>query len=168
MQLVEKGQLTRDETLTLLSEAMDELRIAIDSMKPSAQDLLATLGNLRYRIEPRLASAGIRLAWQVGEIPGIALLTPHQVIECTRIVQEALANAIKHSQASAMLLAIEAEGPTGVRITLSDNGAGFDTGHEPRGEGLKSMRARAQKIGARFELSSRPGATRIEIIVQCG
>src|SRR5271167_3975429 len=47
LRLVEKHELSREQTAALLVEAMDEMRIAIDSVKPTGQDLLVMLGNLR-------------------------------------------------------------------------------------------------------------------------
>ena len=45
-----------------LADCIDELKLTIDSLEPVEQDLLLVLGNLRYRLEPRLNAAGIRLA----------------------------------------------------------------------------------------------------------
>lgn len=163
LRLVEKGELSREQTAALLVEAMDEMRIAIDSVKPSGQDLLVVLGNLRYRLEPRLASAGIRLQWQVAETPGIEKLAPHQVTGATRIVQEAFTNAIKHSRATEMRLTVGKSRERAIQVSISDNGCGFDAAEQLRGEGLKSMRKRAAKIGASLDVRSRAGETCIEI-----
>jgi signal transduction histidine kinase len=163
LRLVEKGELSREQTAALLVEAMDEMRIAIDSVKPSGQDLLVVLGNLRYRLEPRLASAGISLRWQVAETPGIEQLAPHQVTGATRIVQEAFTNAMKHSRATEMCLSVGSSPERAIQVTISDNGCGFDATSPLLGEGLKSMRKRAAKIGATLDVRSRDGETCIEL-----
>jgi signal transduction histidine kinase len=163
LRLVEKHELSREQTAALLVEAMDEMRIAIDSVKPTGQDLLVMLGNLRYRLEPRLASAGISLHWEIGETTGIGQLASHQVTGVTRIVQEAFTNAMKHSRATQMRLSVSTSVERGVQVSIADNGRGFDTAAQHRGEGLKSIRKRAATIGARLDVRSRPGETCIVI-----
>ena len=40
---------------------------------------------------------------------------------------------------------------------MVDDGAGFETVSDDRGNGLASMRNRAERLGARFDISSTPG-----------
>ncbi len=163
IRLVERGDLTREQTAELLAQAMDEMRIAIDSVKPTASDLLVMLGNLRYRLEPRLKAAGISLRWSVADATGLEHLLPSQVSEITRIVQEAFANAMKHSAATEMTLSIESLDAGTIQIVVRDNGRGFDTRKVDHGEGFASMRKRAIKIGATLEVDSRVGETSVTV-----
>jgi signal transduction histidine kinase len=157
--LIEKGGQSREQIAGLLGDAMDELRIAIDSMKPSAGDLLLMLGNLRYRLEPRLNAAGINLHWEVCDTCAVERLGPTEVTEITRIVQEVCTNALKHSHATEMWLAVRCPAPQTVELTVTDNGCGYDPAAVRPGEGLKNMRRRARSIGAGLEIASRPGQT---------
>jgi signal transduction histidine kinase len=158
--LVEKGEHSRQQLSALLGDAMDELRIAIDSMKPSAQDLLVMLGNLRYRLEPRLSNAGISLHWNIASDSDLNRLGPSELTEVTRIVQELCTNAIKHSQATDMSLSVEELENHAIRITLVDNGVGYDVTAAHSGEGLRSIRRRAANLGAALDIESKPGETR--------
>ena len=83
-----------------------------------------------------------------------------------RISQEALHNVVKHAAARQVTLSIGRAGPD-VRLRIVDDGKGFQTGSVPDGHlGLAGMRARAEKIGASFEVTSRPAAgTTIEVTV---
>jgi signal transduction histidine kinase/ligand-binding sensor domain-containing protein len=78
-----------------------------------------------------------------------------------RIGQEAVANALKHSQARALEMVLSFEGPQ-LELRVRDNGRGFDPGavsaHGGPGFGLTSMRERAAQIGGRVSVNSRPGA----------
>jgi signal transduction histidine kinase len=159
MRLIEKGELSKEQTSALLAEAMDELRIAIDAIKPTDPDLLMMLGNLRYRLEPRLNSAGITLNWEVAEVSGLDRLSANQVTESTRIVQEAFTNAMKHSQATRMCVRVEAAADDGVQISIIDYGRGFAIDEGSHGEGLRNMRQRASKIGATLDIRSASGET---------
>ena len=83
-----------------------------------------------------------------------------------RISQEALHNVVKHASARQVRLEV-GRTATGVRLHIHDDGKGFDPARVPDGHlGLAGMRARADKIGARFTVRSVPGeGTRIEVIV---
>jgi signal transduction histidine kinase len=82
-----------------------------------------------------------------------------------RISQEALHNVVKHAAARQVTLSVDRT--DGVRLRIADDGKGFEAKEVPDGHlGLAGMRARAEKIGARFGVSSRPGAgTTIEVAV---
>jgi signal transduction histidine kinase len=88
-----------------------------------------------------------------------------------RIAQEALANARKHARASLVKIRLAPTKAGGTRLTIADDGIGFDP-RTPRrpdpgsGVGLSSMVERAVKIGATLKLRSSPGnGCTIEIVV---
>jgi signal transduction histidine kinase len=92
---------------------------------------------------------------------------PQTEVQLLRIVQEALANARKHSSADRVVVEIHFS-PQDWGIAVEDDGVGFDPGHPTRGPwphfGLQSMRERAASIGAEFEVTSRPGhGTRVDV-----
>lgn len=85
-----------------------------------------------------------------------------------RVLQEALSNAYRHGGAHAVHVTVGAGGRRGLRMTIADDGAGFDPGVEAPDAhfGLKGMRDRVEMIGGRFGLASAPGhGTRIAIEV---
>lgn len=77
-----------------------------------------------------------------------------------RATQEALANALKHSGANTIIVALTYEAAS-IQLRICDNGKGFDYRNigQPNGGhfGLLDMRERAEKIGAEFSLNSSPG-----------
>jgi signal transduction histidine kinase len=81
-----------------------------------------------------------------------------------RLAQEALNNIIKHAQASQAVVTLRL-GET-VRLTVADNGVGFDPSTITADHlGLKIMRERAEAMGAKFTLYSEPGeGTQISVI----
>ena len=83
-----------------------------------------------------------------------------------RISQEALHNVVKHAGARQVRLEL-GRIASGVRLRIADDGKGFDPSRVPDGHlGLAGMRARAEKIGARFSVKSEPGqGTTIEVVV---
>jgi signal transduction histidine kinase len=76
-----------------------------------------------------------------------------------RICQEAIHNALRHGQASAIEVSLGADRDN-VEIVVADDGVGFEPGPATRGagSGLAGMRERAREIGGSVTIDSRPGA----------
>lgn len=70
--------------------------------------------------------------------------------------KEALTNIARHARATEVVVRIEESGKRW-RLTIQDNGTGFDPANVTAGNGLKNLRARAAKMGAEFEIRSQPG-----------
>jgi PAS domain S-box-containing protein len=77
-------------------------------------------------------------------------------VELLRIVQEALANARRHSGAGAVGTTLRAERGR-ITVEVADDGAGFDPSAAQGGVGISSMRERALALGGRLDVRSRPG-----------
>ncbi|MFD1178469.1 histidine kinase [Paenibacillus puldeungensis] len=74
------------------------------------------------------------------------------------IIQEAIANIVKHACATMVSLSLR-EGPRQVMLSISDDGKGFSSTYQKQGSyGLTTMRERAEKLGGHVEIISKPGA----------
>jgi signal transduction histidine kinase len=73
-----------------------------------------------------------------------------------RIVQEALSNAVKHGEASRAMVEV-IEDDLSVRVTVRDNGEGFDQSVTTSGFGLLGMRERAELLAGEITIESAPG-----------
>ena len=143
-----------EETLT---DCIDELKLTIDSLEPVESDLLVVLGNLRYRLEPRLQAAGISLVWAVSDIPPLAYLDPENVRSVLRIVQEAFTNTLKHAEAKHITLSTNVDYANArVFVRVTDDGVGPDN-NKPTGRGLDNMRNRAAKLKGDVEILALKG-----------
>jgi signal transduction histidine kinase len=104
---------------------------------------------------------------QVSGVEPQPRLTPTGEIALFRIVQEALNNVVKHSQASEATISLQQKSKS-IVLSISDNGIGFDLTRKPimggYGMGTTTMRERADTISAQLTLESAPGAgTRITV-----
>jgi signal transduction histidine kinase len=141
----------------ILADCIDELKITIDSLEPVESDLLVVLGNLRYRLEPRLNAAGISLEWAVNDLPPLAYLDPENTRSILRIVQEALTNTLKHANAHRITLSTSVDYANArVIVRLTDDGEGFKPGHAP-GRGVENMKNRAAKLNGDVEVVALKG-----------
>ncbi len=82
--------------------------------------------------------------------PGI---NPIKALNIYRIIQEALNNAEKYSQASMVTVKVE-HSENRLHVTVADNGKGFEPEQINEGYGLKNMRKRAQEMNSEFIVSS--------------
>lgn len=87
--------------------------------------------------------------------------TPEVEIALFRIVQEAISNILRHSQATQAFVELKYL-PQLLQLTVRDNGNGFSTGQQldhnsQGGLGLVGMRERAILIGANLKIISSPG-----------
>ncbi len=93
-------------------------------------------------------------------------LTGEQSVHWANLAHEALSNALRHSQANRITLALRHA--TGrVTLEIRDDGNGFDPSEPPQnGVGLQNMKTRATNTGGTFELESLAGlGTRVSVSV---
>jgi signal transduction histidine kinase/ligand-binding sensor domain-containing protein len=73
------------------------------------------------------------------------------------VIKEAVHNVVKHSRATEVWLRIAIE-PDRLRVTIQDNGFGFDLlARSLGGNGLNNMEKRIQEIGGEYQLKSEAG-----------
>ena len=96
-------------------------------------------------------------------------LGPLVFTEICRVAREALFNAFQHAEASSVEAELTYE-DSGVRLRIRDNGKGIEErilgSGKPGHWGLSGMRERAEKIGGKLSIWSRPGAgTEVELMI---
>jgi signal transduction histidine kinase len=125
--------------------ALDEMRMAVDSLQPVHDDLITVLATLRYRLQPRLQAAGIGVVWDVAELPALGQLSPHAVLQVQRILLEAFTNVLKHAHATQVAVRTrwhEAGGRVSLQIAddgvgLRNDGDGYEA--QSRGRGIGNI-----------------------------
>lgn len=162
---VEQGRMRDTEVSQLLKDCMDDLKLAIDSMEPVDADLLLLLATLRFRLEPRMESADVTLVWDVRELPALDWLDPSAALNILRIVQESVANTLRHTRATVIRVATAVQGD-GVQVIIEDNGQGFDVATalgRGSGRGLQNQQRRAQVIEGRVAWLSGESGTQFTL-----
>lgn len=146
-----------------LRDALQQLKLSIDAMNLAPGDVTALLAGLRYRLEPRFADSDLRLEWAVDELPPIPRLDYAAMRHLQFMVFEALSNVLQHARARVLRIEATLAGG-GARLRIIDDGAGFQPAAAGQA-GLRTLRDRADAIGADLALDSRAGRTVVEIFL---
>lgn len=160
----------------LQKQEIDQLGTLIDRLRGATRDGLAEVRRFIADLRPgRLEEQGLGAAIQeyvrryrdacnaraTCEAETLPRLPAESEIVLYRIVQEALQNAHKHARGAAVHVALTVRRGR-LLLIIRDDGPGFDPHEVVRRAGreswgLTSMRERAELIGARFVVASRPG-----------
>lgn len=73
------------------------------------------------------------------------------------IIQEAIGNILKHSEATQAFIKLSLSGQNLLEIYISDNGKGFNPMDTTKGIGLRTMKGRSSAISGRLNIESEPG-----------
>ncbi len=130
--------------------AVDELRLIVNALDAVGDDLIGALAGFRQTVEPKMIAAGFTLEWRVDRTVKLPGLETGATLQLYRILQEACANAMRHSNGDMIRISL-ARNEAGVSLSVGDNGRG---GIDPAagGYGLKTMADRARRIGAEFQV----------------
>jgi signal transduction histidine kinase len=151
---------TMEHTAT---QTMQEMQALLLELRPIALEdagLIPALEELCTAYRERL---GVTVDADLEPV-ALAPQVEHGVL---RVVQEALANAVKHAQPNRIRLQLRHQDGQ-VAVTVSDDGAGFDPSLAERrhGMGLGLMRQRVAELGGSFQLDSTPGeGTSVQILL---
>jgi signal transduction histidine kinase len=150
----EEGQRRLAEMRELTRGALAEMRTLLLELRPAAL-VEADLGDLlRQLAESITGRARVPVAV---EIEGACQTSPETKVALYRIVQEALNNAAKHSEAEHVGIRLRCSSNV-VELTVRDDGRGFDVESVPPDHlGLGIMRERAEAVGVTLRIESEPG-----------
>ena len=151
-----------DDAIDALHGVIRDIRNFIFGLRPLLLHSGSLLDGLRSLADELRRNTAIEIDLRselVGELP-VAV-----VAELLAIAREALANVARHSGARHASLSVRMRDGS-VRLAIADDGRGLQpgAGQESGHHGLANMRARAEALGGRFHIRSRP-ATGTRIIV---
>jgi signal transduction histidine kinase len=158
------GDVDRDEAIAAAAAQVDvavgELRALVTDLRSptldargveAALDALIARTGQAAAIDVRL---DVDLAWERGRSE--TRLAPDLESTVYRVVQEALANVMKHAGASKATVSVS-EDAEFLEIVVADDGVGF-AGTRPEGFGLTGIQERVELVGGEFDVRSEPSA----------
>ncbi len=147
---------------SLMNQLQDDVRSAIEELRSLAHGIYP----------PLLSSAGLGVAMSAAcrraplpasvEANGVGRHAPEIESAVYFCCLEALQNAAKYAGAGASARVRIWEEAGGVLFEVSDDGSGFEAGHQPDGAGLTNMRDRLGAVGGTLCVESNDRGTRIQ------
>ncbi|HZT42754.1 MAG TPA: PAS domain S-box protein [Chthonomonadaceae bacterium] len=137
-------------------QSLGDARRSIRALRPEGLEGRALAEALAHLVEQTRFAQTARTDFALAGTP---YALPSEIeVELLRIAQEALTNAQKHAQATHIQITLTFASDQ-VRLSIQDNGIGFDTTQEGANSryGLPGMRERAERIGGRLTMTSQPG-----------
>jgi len=149
----------------VLDEAMNLKRRVVEELRPSLLDHFGLPTALRAHVECVCSKAGLRCDVTMSE--GAESIPKKPAIALFRVIQEGLANVVRHAHAGQVRLALTADAQRYL-LLLTDDGCGMKMNDSKFrwSHGLAGMRHRVEALGGQFTIESGPaeGTTlRVEI-----
>ncbi len=165
------GRIPEEDLREIVEQAMAELRRAELDMQASVEDLstagldgrrlVSALREHAEQLRP-IARASLAVGGRVEDVP------PQIALHAYRIAGEAMTNAVRHARARHIVTMVD-QSDEELMVTVSDDGAGMPAEPRPGANGLRSMRSRAETIGASLTIAPAddegPGGTTVRLVV---
>lgn len=150
------GTSSRKEVLDTLQALQTEVRGISHDLMPPVFKYASLSEILQDYVYQRNQSGQTELTLVLEPEEGFDHLSQKVALEIYRIVQEATGNALKHAQATHIKIILVREGNR-IKLTIADNGKGFELQTGKSGIGLVIIKERVENLKGVLTLSSVPG-----------
>ena len=156
---IERAGAQLQEMQRAMQEAYQDIREAILDLRVTVSANRGLVSALKEYLHKFGQQTGIRVNLISNDADQFEC-APEADVQLLRIIQEALANVRKHSEARQAWIRFEPRAESMV-VTIEDNGKGFDsTALSQDGQqhfGLQTMQERAESVGGSLQIQSQPG-----------
>lgn len=156
-----------------IDDVVNELREGLNNAYRQLRELLTTFRltldqpGLKPALESTIKEFSERLNYEIRLTYDLLphTLTANQEIHVLQLVREALANVVKHSQASETSVRIVQKNGYQIEVCVEDNGIGLPEDKNPAGHyGMVIMQDRSATLNGEFKVENRkPGGTRVQL-----
>lgn len=144
----------------LIRETLADLREIIDNQTGPGLDLGNLIADLRLELSEVLEAAGLSVNWPLGANLTGYNLSPRIAHALRSVLRECVNNAIRHAGAREVGVGFDVQ-KGHVRITVTDDGRGFDPNADVFGQGVQNMLVRVSALGGHLKVSpAAPGTDR--------
>ena len=158
---LEAGRAPAQDVVRTLRESMDHLKLSIDAVSLPSDDVNALLASLRYRLQPRIESAGLQVNWEVDALPPWQNGSDEALRHLQFLLLELISNVLQHAGASTLRLQASDRGDA-IAIVLADDGAGMRPDAVAR---PASVLARVKALGATIDFEPAHPGTRVMLLL---
>lgn len=159
-----------DEASEIIDRAIQQVRSMSHLLHPPLLDEVGLLSALSWYMDGLTKRSGIETSFEVQ--PDFPRLAPELETAIFRIVQEALTNVFKHSEARKVWINLSRRDGQMI-VSVRDDGKGIkkrtaDLQPDSIGIGLGGMRQRAKEFGGELRLSNTQPGTLVELVIPAG
>ena len=159
----EKSKTALADIQKLSRFAINEVRVILGQRAASDEDLFTALGTLRQQIVDHIPHTKVEVDWSLLVLMDYPKISSTMVLEITRIIQEALHNAIVRAGCKTLVVSARKSAKHQYSITIENSGGKSFKGERDGGFGINNMMTRARKINAKIDLAPIAGGAILTI-----
>ena len=159
----EKSKTALADIQKLSRFAINEVRVILGQRAASDEDLFTALGTLRQQIVDHIPHTKVEVDWSLLVLMDYPKISSAMVLEITRIIQEALHNAIVRADCKTLVVSARKTVKNQFSITIENSGGKSFKGEREGGFGINNMMTRARKINAKIDLAPIAGGAILTI-----
>lgn len=162
------ADITLSSIATISRESVASMRDIIWAINPKRDRLVDLARRMRGFASDIFTNCNIEFQFHAPERDRDLRLSPEVRRDVFLIFKEAVNNVVRHSECAQARIEMTIEGRW-IALSVSDDGKGFEITQEVDGQGLASMRRRAQSFGGKIEIISPDGnGTTIKLLIPVG
>lgn len=149
-----------------LQACLEDLRLIVSGQFLGDVPFKDALEEFCQRAARNLRGVGVLLSYEIAQVEPKDL-TPQMTIHLLRIIQEMIANTIKHAHATECKIRVQNIGHE-LKVSVQDNGVGFDLASDnlPMKRGMLGIHKRIKELNAESKLSSDAKGTRLDLVIK--
>lgn len=160
------GAQSAEDAIEIIDDCLDDLKLLFASLDAQERCVWGVLNTLKERLTARAQRLPVALVWDI-ELAQKLQREPTAMLQLGRIVQEAVANSMRHAQAQSISITVRKDKSHWL-IEVKDDGTGFDVEQTPAGRGLNNMRIRAERQGWTINIASSSAGTCMSLDIGVG
>jgi signal transduction histidine kinase len=151
----------------LVREALDDLRALVRALEHDKVTLRDAVDGWQAEARKRCESANTGLLWRSPDMPDDRTLNARQHANLTRVVREAVSNALRHAQPDTVTIDVAISGGA-LSLQVSNDGQVQPMENWALGRGRQIMQGRVNELGGDLEWRLEDGRCRLAVSVPLG
>ncbi|MFM2385317.1 MAG: hypothetical protein RL660_74 [Bacteroidota bacterium] len=140
---------------TLSKDAMEQISDIAWAIRPSANQSSTLESRIKDYATDMLSTQGIEVKYDIDDSISLLMQSIDNKKHLLLIIKECINNIGKYSEATQVNIALQKD-DSNILLSITDNGRGFDKQTQSEGNGLASLRTRAESLNGQISIDSSP------------
>lgn len=151
----------------LVREALEDLRTLVRALEHDKVSLRDAVDSWQAEARKRCESANTGLLWRSADVPDNLTLNARQHANLTRVVREAVSNALRHAQPDTVTIDVSIIG-TALSLDVSNDGRVLPLAQWSTGRGRQIMQGRVNELGGTLDWRVDDGRCHLGVRIPLG